>query len=423
DGSSINFSDIFGTVNEDSCSATYFAPNGDFYIAGLTNSKSLTLVNPIAETSSQAPISIMLMKYSNVDLRFDYPVGKEKICPNSNLSIKWNSETFTNKDTFDIEIKTGSNDAWTPLAQKVVGFSYNWNIPPTFFADSAWLRISHLRGIVAKTPYPFTIYELPTIVESKSIPTNTTVCEGDSVILIMKGKGSNIKYQWLFNGSPIPGSTDTILIIKNINATTKGQYKGIISGPCPETVETPTFNVDFLPSTKILEQTKDTIVKASEKLVLFVYATGNNLSYQWYKDDERLIGANGSTFEILNVSKADEGIFKCKVAGTCGELFSQLIKVEVDTSVVPSKVDENLPISSYLLQDNILIINFYQKNEFPSFINIYNTLGQLVNPNLVRMEYSNAGISLNLENLQSGVYFVEFAANQKMYRLQVPVLK
>lgn len=423
DGSSVNFSDIFGTTNDDSCSATYFAPNGDFYVAGLTNSKSLTLVNPIPGTSSQAPNSIMLMKYSNLDLRFDYPVGKEKICPNSNLIIKWNSETLTNKDTFDIDIKIGSSDVWTPLAQKVVGFSYTWNIPPTFFADSAWLRISHLRGIITTTPYPFTIYELPTIVESKSIPTNTIVCEGDSVVLIMKGKGSNIKYQWLFNGSPIPGATDTILIIRNIDATKKGQYKGIISGPCPETVETPIFNVNFLPSTKILAQTNDTIVKKSEKLHLYVYAVGDNLSYQWYKDDERLIGANESTFEIQSVSILDEGIFKCKVVGTCGELFSQPIKVEVDTTVIPSKVDENLLISSYVTHDNILIINLYQKNEIPSFINIYNALGQLVNPNLVQKEYSNARVSLNLENLQSGIYFVEFAINQKMFRLRVPVVR
>lgn len=423
DGSSINFSDIFGTANEDSCTATYFAPNGDFYVAGLTNSKSLTLIHPITGSSSQASVSIMLMKYSNVDLRFDYPVGKEKICPNSNLIIKWNSETFTNKDTFDIDIKISSSDAWTPLAQKVVGFSYNWNIPPTFSADSAWLRISHLRGIISTTNYPFTIYELPTIVEAKSIPTNTTVCEGDSVVLFMKGKGSELKYQWLFNGSPIPGANDTMLIIRNIDATKKGQYKGIISGPCPETVETTIFNVDFLPSTRILAQTNDTIVKKSEKLILYVYAIGDNLSYQWYKDDERLIGANESTFEIQSVSLADEGIFKCKVNGTCGELFSQPIMVKVDTTVIPSKVEENTSTSLFLLQDNILVINLSQKDEIPSFINIYNTLGQLVNPNLVQKEYTNSKILLNLGNLQSGIYFVEFVINQKMYRFEVPVVR
>ncbi len=422
DGSGLNFSDIYGTVDDDSSSAFYITPVGDYYIAGLTNSKNLTLVNPIVGSGYQGANNILLMKYSQTDLRFDYPVGKEKICPNSTLTIKWASETFAPTDTFNLDLKVGTTGKWEPLAQNVRGFSYAWNIPPTFYADSVWLRISHPRGIVSVLSTPFSVYELPTILESGSNPSNLTVCEGDSIVLYVKARGSNIKYQWLFKGSPIPNATDSVLVIRDIDASKKGQYKGIVSGPCPATAETPVFNVDFIPSTRILAQTSDTVVKKSETLSLYVYATGDKLAYQWYKDDERLIGANESKFEIQNVSKADEGVYKCKVSGTCGELFTQPIKVEVDTVIVSVESDNLTPSISYFLEQKVLKINLAEAYEIRPTIRLMNIFGQTISANAYKTEFEGNRIVLALENLPSGVYFVEIIIGNKVFNTSFPII-
>ncbi|MGC8957183.1 MAG: SBBP repeat-containing protein [Candidatus Kapaibacteriota bacterium] len=422
DGSGLSFTDIYGTIDDDSSSAFYLTPNGDFYIAGLTNSKNLTLINPIVGSGYQGTNNTLLMKYTYTDLRFDYPVGKEKICPNSTLVIKWASETLTSNDTFNIEVKVGNTGSWEPLAQNIKGLSYSWNIPPTFYADSVWLRVSHPRGIIATLANPFSVYELPTIIESGSKPNTTTVCEGDSITLYMKAKGSNIKYQWLFNGTPIQNATDSILVIRNINASKKGQYKGIVSGPCPATVETPVFNIDFIPSTKILMQTPDTTVKKFGKLSLYVYATGDKLAYQWYKDDERLIGANDSKFEIQSVSKADEGIYKCLVTGTCGELFSQPIKVEVDTVIVSVENESENPIFSYLIDQKMLVIDFVSQTEEIPTVKILNSFGQLVAPNLYRAEFDGRRFVVSFDNLASGVYFVELKVGKRLFKSTFPAI-
>lgn len=423
DGSSVNFSDIYGTVDDDSSSAFYITPVGDFYIAGQTNSKNLTTINPIVGSGYQGSNNILLMKYSYTDLRFENPVGKEKICPNSVLNIKWNSETLTATDTFDIDFKVGSGN-WEPLATNVRGLSYAWNIPPTFYADSVWLRISHQRGIITVLGNPFSVYELPSIVSSGSIPANTTVCEGDSIVLYMKGRGSNIKYQWLFNGSPITGATDTILVIRDVDASKKGQYKGIVSGPCPATAETPVFEVDFVPATKIVSQTSDTTVKKNEKLSLFVYATGDKLTYQWYKDDERLIGATASIFEISGVSKADEGIYKCKVAGTCGELFTQPIKVEVDTTS-PAFVEQNgkILVRYYFVAQNQILMEFFDDTPAISSFDIYNIFGQKINSSDFAKNLSSRTYLLDLSTLPSGIYFLDIIANKEVQRIAIPVIR
>jgi len=422
DGSTVNFSDIYGTVDDDSSSAFYLAPGGDFYIAGQTNSQKLSTIYPISGSGYQGTNNILLMKYSATDLRIDYPVGKEKLCPNSNLNIRWNSETLTATDTFSIDIKVGTNP-WEKLIENVKGLSYTWNIPPSFHADSVWLRISHSRGIIATHTNPFSIYELPSIVESGSYPQNTVVCEGDSIVLYMKGRGSDIKYQWLYNGSPISGATDTVLVIRNVNASKKGQYKGIVSGPCPATAETPVFNVDFIPATKILSQTSDTTVKKFEKLVLYVNAAGDNLTYQWYKDDSKLIGATQSIFEIQNVSKADEGIYKCKVAGTCGEVFTQAIKVEVDTNVASVETNSQSPVVIYNLETNTIVIQFPEQLETEPVVKIYNTIGQVLSQSDIHSEILGNTIYIQIRNLNTGIYFVELEAGKNIIRSQIPITK
>ncbi|MCX7909843.1 MAG: SBBP repeat-containing protein [Ignavibacteria bacterium] len=424
DGSGVNFTDIYGTVDDDSSSAFYLTPVGDFYIAGLTNSKNLPTINPITGSGYQGSNNILLMKYSYTDLRFDNPVGKEKVCPNYVLNIKWNSETLTANDTFDIDIKVGPTGNWEPLAHNVKGLNYAWTIPTSFYADSVWLRISHPRGIVATLANPFSVYELPTILESGSKPVNPVVCEGDSVILYLKAKGSSIKYQWLFNGSPISGATDTILVVRNIDATKKGQYKGIVSGPCPITAETPIFNIDFIPGTKILSHTNDTTVKKGQTLSLYVYATGDKLSYQWYKDDQRLIGATENKFEIKNVSKADEGIYKCRVTGTCGEKFTQPIKVDVDTVIVSVENSKETSFKYFISGKHQLTIEFFAEvSHLPSSINIYNPFGQKINNSNYKVENSGNRISISLENLATGIYFVEIEIGNTKHWISLPLIK
>lgn len=423
DGSSVSYSDIYGTLDDDSASAMVMTSVGDYYIAGVTNSKNLTQINPIVGSGYSGGNDILLLKYSSGDLKIDYPIGNEKICPNSNINIKWSSETFTATDTFNIEFKTNLNPEWSELASNVKGLSYNWFIPPTFFADSVWVRISHKRGIVATSTIPFRIYELPSILESKSIPENPKVCEGDSIILSVKARGSNIKYQWLFNGSQIQGATDTIYVIRKVDQSKKGKYKAVVSGPCPVTVETPEFNVDFVPSTKILAHSSDTTVKKGEKLSLYATAKGEDIKYQWYKDGQKILGATENTYSISNVSILDAGHYLCKITGTCGTDSTPEINVTIDTVIVSVENQIENGYKFYLLNDVLTIEIPINKSQQIHSATLYNSLGQLLNSATYEIEVLSNRIILNLSTLSTGIYFVQINDGIKTIRIPISLVR
>ncbi|MCX7879263.1 MAG: SBBP repeat-containing protein [Ignavibacteria bacterium] len=425
DGSSLNFTDIFGTLDDDSTKAFCLTETRDFYIAGVTNSKNMTTINPIGGTGYGGSNDVLLLKFTPAEIRLDYPTGAEKICPNTNLSIRWASETLPATDTFDIEIKKSYASPWEPLKTDVKGTSYTWAIPPTFFADSLWIRVSHKRGVIATLRAPITIYELPSILESGSQPENTVVCEGDSVKLFVKARGSNIRIQWLHNGNILPNARDTVLVIRNINESVKGKYKAIVSGPCPVTAETPEFSIDFIPETKILSHSSDTIVRKGETLNLFVSAKGDKISYQWFKDGFRLFGADKPILTVNRVSVADAGIYNCKISGTCGIDSTKSIKVEVDTTPVVKVdlIEQSNEIKVFYDETNcnVILSNISCFEDFD--YRIYNIFGREIALNEFRYNGLSKQIHLNVSSIPNGIYYLKIKCKGQDYFVSIPVIK
>lgn len=67
----------------------------------------------------------------------------------------------------------------------------------------------------------------------------------------------------------------------------------------------------------ILEQSTDTAACVGNDLLLFCYAIGDDITYQWQKDNSNIEGANESEFIITNSSLSDQGVYKCIVSNGC----------------------------------------------------------------------------------------------------------
>jgi len=63
-------------------------------------------------------------------------------------------------------------------------------------------------------------------------PADTTVTEGSTVILIVKAEGKNLAYQWRKDGQPIPGATDSQLVLQAVQQADSGWYDCQISNMC-----------------------------------------------------------------------------------------------------------------------------------------------------------------------------------------------
>lgn len=86
-------------------------------------------------------------------------------------------------------------------------------------------------------------------------------------------------------------------------------------------------SADILPS--ISEQPKGAEVYANNVASLNVKAEGENLKYQWYKDNIKLENKNASTLTINKIKYSDSGEYQCSVRSYRGEVLSDKAKLSV----------------------------------------------------------------------------------------------
>lgn len=425
DGSNVNFSDILGTTDDDSTKSFIMTPNGDYYFLAVTNSKNMTPINPIKETSYGGLLDGLFIKFSPADLRMEYPAGKEDLCPNTTVNIRWNSEVFMQSDTFNLELKKDPTSDWELLASNIRGLNYNWTIPPTIYGDEIWLRVAHKRGLIAWNSIPFTIYQLPQITSTGSSSENSTFCEGDSVQFWVSAVGSKLKYQWFFNNQIIQGKTDSVLLLANLLPENSGSYKVIVSSACPTTVESPPFNIKVNVATKVLEHSNDTTVKVDDSLVLYVHSKGDSLQYQWYKDGNKLLGQTKSTFKIDRVTKYDKGIYYCKVQGLCGNDSTKPINVDIDTLVLSANDKPDLNYNfSFDQNQSLLTFNYYNESENVLYLELINLIGNrvtLLSEHQLTNGWNNFQIPMNL--LSSGFHFLLIKTDQRSFIKEIIIVR
>jgi len=108
-------------------------------------------------------------------------------------------------------------------------------------------------------------------------PLNKTLCELDTLALIMSAAGENILYQWYHNDIPINGATDTSLNIPNIDVSYQGEYFCKAYNAC-ENVYTDTVEVTIFPAPE-LELGPD--MDYCEGTEVILSPEGDYQSYNW----------------------------------------------------------------------------------------------------------------------------------------------
>lgn len=224
-----------------------------------------------------------------------------------------------------------------------------------------------------------------------------------------------MRYQWYYDGTPISNATDSILVLKNLTTSNSGKYKVGISGTCPPLVESPEISLTVIPETKITNQSKDTIVKEGKELSLFVQSKGQNLKYQWYKNDIKLLGETRPNFNIQSVSRFDEGYYYCIVEGTCGRDTSRKIFVSIDTNI--TKVEEMLNnncFSAKVIDKTLYIWLRCHYDDNPIGIYIYNILGENVITEELPLHLPEQVFKFDLTKLSVGIYLLNIRSKDSV---------
>jgi hypothetical protein len=108
-------------------------------------------------------------------------------------------------------------------------------------------------------------------------------------------------------------------------------------------------------NTRLLSQSNDTTICAAQPVTLHVKASGYNLKYAWYKNDQVLPLPSSPNLAFQTTKADDSGDYKCQISGYCGTVVSRVIKLTVYavTKVLNVSPDVEIPFGN----DKTLIVD------------------------------------------------------------------
>lgn len=287
--------------------------------------------------------------------------GKTEYCNTEDgFVISWNSRGVRNVDIniynalTNQVIATYSNLDAVNDASTGNGF-FKWNVPYTQFSEKLlYIRISNTES---STQYVqsdnFTIYDAAKFISQSQ---SAIACEGDTRILSVAAKGSNVSLQWYKDGKVLVGETKQQLILSNLRFDQSGVYTCNLIGSaiCGNKLSA-NIPVYVARATEITQQptNKYAYVNGSATFTFEVHGNGLPPNYkfdiQWYKngkalaDNAQIAGSRSNSLSIEKLTNADltaNDEYWASVKGLCGEVLTakvKLIKSDVEITLVNDK--------------------------------------------------------------------------------------
>ncbi|UMY64383.1 MULTISPECIES: T9SS type B sorting domain-containing protein [unclassified Flavobacterium] len=181
---------------------------------------------------------------------------------------------------------------------------------------------------VTSTTVTLNIEQKPRITVQPLSP--APMCTGENFTLSVTATGENLGYQWYGpDGNPIAGATSTSYSVTGAQVNQSGNYFVRVSntlGECSPVDSTPaTITVNQGPAWTV--EPGDLNLCVGEAILLSSQASGDALTYSWYKDGVDLnVHTPDLTIAAADVDVTDAGIYRVEVTSpTCPLIFSEAI--------------------------------------------------------------------------------------------------
>ncbi len=181
-------------------------------------------------------------------------------------------------------------------------------------------------------------------------PADASVTPGQNVILTLTASGSaTLQYQWMKNGFPISGATNTTLDLGLANSSLSADYSASVWNGAGFVTSRSARVIVVIPP-RITLQPVSIAVNPGSNVTFTVAASGTGLlRYQWQRDGESIAGATSPTLAIPNAQLANEGLYLAVVTddvATVQSASARLLVKVAPTVAVPLVGSTNLVGSS-----------------------------------------------------------------------------
>lgn len=174
-------------------------------------------------------------------------------------------------------------------------------------------------------------------------PRSQTLCEGQNLTLTV---GINRivanSYQWRKNGIPlsdggrIQGAITSSLRITNLIADDAGNYTVEITNTiCQQSVTSDAAAVVVKAKPTITAQPQSQTVTRGSSVSLSVSASGPDLQYQWYHNNQAIASATSATYTIPSAQDNHAGTYHVRVSNDCGSVESQRVTITISDAPMP----------------------------------------------------------------------------------------
>jgi len=153
-------------------------------------------------------------------------------------------------------------------------------------------------------------------------PVGRTVAAGSTVDFFMTAVGGMpLGYQWQFNGVDLPGATQAVLSLTNVQVTQAGAYSVRVSNALGQ-VTSGAANLTVL-GLEIVSQPQPQQCFIGSSAVFSVVAGGTPpLTYQWQFNGANLVGCTNSSLVLTNIQAGAAGNYSVVVSHPGGSVTS-----------------------------------------------------------------------------------------------------
>ena len=163
----------------------------------------------------------------------------------------------------------------------------------------------------------------PTILNA---PQSQAVQVGSTVAFVVEAAGAGtLNYRWFFNGTNVvPGATNPVLQLTNVQLTQAGSYVVVVSNLYGSVMSSPAILTVLGVAPTIVTQPPNRVAWIGFTADFPVGVVGSPpLVYQWFFDDTNLLAeATGSTLQLTGLQSGQAGTYTVVITNTYGAVTS-----------------------------------------------------------------------------------------------------
>ena len=195
-------------------------------------------------------------------------------------------------------------------------------------------------GVTVSSPASLTVNAATPLVLFPTSPPDATYIQGQGgqLSLSISAGSQPITYQWLKNGTAIPGATNSSFTFAPVALGDAGRYAIVVTNVLGS-VTSREATVTVTPATAITissQPVAQSVFQGQEARFSVAHGTGTQpITYQWLKDGSPLPDATTSALGFRAVTLADAGNYSVVLTNPAGPVTSNAVPLTVTPAVLP----------------------------------------------------------------------------------------